>query len=218
MPTLASDILIEARSLLNDPTGAIYTTTPMIPILNKVYKELQTKMSALGISTTKEVSAVVPVVANTVRLGDGAGLPASLVYPISVQERPLGTTGRFIDMTEFNFEPIVNPARTRLEYWCWREEEIKFPGSSTDREVLIRFVQTIGTITATTSPVLILNSQQWISQRVAAVAALVLGSNPSRAEELNKDLVQIWDDLRATLIRRKQNIPVRRRRTRYRVL
>ena len=216
MALLASAILTEARGLLNDPSGAIYLTTPMLPLLNKVYKELQTKVSALGTPTTKEISTAVIVTAGTVRLGDGAGLPANLLYPVKVQERAQGATTRWEDMTETDYEPVVVPADTRLNFWAWREDEIKFPAASTNREVLIRFIQTLGEITATTSPIYIINSQQWLAQRLAAVAAVVIGSNPSRGAILNDDLVQIWDDLKVTLVRRQQSIPVRRRRTRYR--
>jgi hypothetical protein len=120
-------------------------------------------------------------------------------------------------MDEMDFEPLVNPPSDKLRYWAWREEELKFPICTTDREVIIHFVQTIGSVTGVSSPILILNSQQWLAQRLASVASLVLGSNPSRAKALDEDLVGIWDDLRSTLVRRKQSIPVRRRRTRYRV-
>jgi hypothetical protein len=188
----------------------------MITLMNKVYRELQTKVTAYGVATTKEISTIVPVPQGTVRLGDGAGLPASLLYPISMQERNAASTDRFVDMDEMDFEPIVTPAAARLQFWAWREDEIKFPACSTNREVMIKFVQTLGTITTLNSPILILNSSQWLAQRLAAVASLVLGSNPSRAQALNEDLVGVWDDFCITLVRRKQSIPVRRRRTRYR--
>lgn len=217
MALLASDIIAETRGLLNDPSGAIYTTAPMLTLLNKVYKELQTKISALGVSTTKEVSAIIAVDAGTVKLGDGSGLPASLLYPISLKERAKTSTENFVDMDETEFEPLFPTPQPTIKFWAWREDELKFPACSTNREVLIRFVQTLGAITALTSPILIINSQQWLAQRLGAVASVVLGSNPSRGETLQADLVDIWDDLRITLVRRKQSIPVRRRRTKYRV-
>jgi hypothetical protein len=188
----------------------------MIVLLNKVYRELQTKVSALGVSTTKEISQVVPVDKGVVRLGDGAGLPASLLYPILLKERARSSTDSFVDMDETEFEPLFPVAQPRLGFWAWREDELKFPACSVDRDVLIRFVQTLGSVTALTSPILIINSQQWLAQRLGAVAALVLGSNPARAKALQDDLTEVWDDLRVTLVRRKQSIPVRRRRTRYR--
>lgn len=216
MALLASEVIAEARGLLNDPSGAIYPTAPMVVLLNKVYKELQTKVSALGVSTTKEISQFLPVPAGTARLGDGAGLPASLLYPIWLKERALGTADKFIDMTEVEFEPYYTTPPLILQYWAWREDELKFAICSANREILVRFVQTLGAVTATTSPILILNSQQWLAQRLGAVASALLGSNPARAKILQDDLVEIWDDLRITLVRRKQSLPTRRRLTRYR--
>lgn len=209
----------EARALLNDVTGAIYQDAPMIPLGNKVYKELQTKLAALSISTSKEVtSPVIDVPALTFKLGDGALLPSDLIYPIQLYERADGsaTLLDFRPMREEDWEPNEQPQST-LDVWAWREEEIKFRGATVIREVQIRYVKSLGSITATTSPIAILNSDQWLAQRLAAIAALVIGQNPSRASALNDDLVGIWDDLKATLVKRRQGIPVRRRRTRYRV-
>lgn len=219
MALLASDILTEARSLLNDPSGAIYQTTPMIALLNKVYRELQTKVSALGISTTRELSSAIDVTAGTTSLSDGAGLPSTLLYPISLKERAKDSTEDYTDMDEYDWESNPNvAAEDTLGRWAWREDQIKFPAALTDREVLIKFAQTLGAVTATTSPIYIINSQQWLAQRLASVAALVLGSNPTRAAALAGDLVTLWDDLRSTLVKRRQARPVRRRRTRFRVL
>jgi hypothetical protein len=83
MATLASDVLIEARGLLNDPSGAIYVTAPMLTLMNKVYRELQTKVSSFGVSTTKEISTVF-LFAGTTYIGDGSNLP--LLYPLWVQD------------------------------------------------------------------------------------------------------------------------------------
>jgi hypothetical protein len=215
MAILFSTPLAEARGLLNDPTGAIYQDTPMITLGNKVYKELQTKLVAYGISTSREVSAVIDVAAGTVRLGDGAGLPTDLIAPIWLWERPDNSTGKFVDMDETEWEPEETQG-TELRYWSWREEEIKFLGATTPREVKIRYWKSLGSISATNSPIAILNSEQWLAQRLAAVASLTLGSNPTRAAALQADLTSIWDDFIAATLKRRQGIPVRRKRTRYR--
>lgn len=218
MAITAATPLAEARGLLNDPSGAIYPDAPMIIVLNKVYKELQTKLSALGIATTKEVtSSPITITAGTIELSDGANLPTDLLYPVLLKESAVGAN-TWTDMTELEWEPTI-PRSAYLNFWNWREEAIKFLGATSDRSVLIRYVKTLGSITATTSPILVLNSTQWIAQRSAAVAALTLGSNPTRANVLMLDLNRpggIWDDLQSTLIKRTQINPVRRRRTRYR--
>lgn len=215
MSLLASTILTEARGLLNDPSGAIYPDTPMFTLANKVYRELQTKLSSYGISTTKEVSAAISVPLGVTRLGDGALLPADLLYPKELKERAVGEV-YWHDMEEKEWEPDAVQG-TYLIYWTWREDEIKFLGSTSIREVLIKYVKTLGTITSGTSPILILGCETWLSQRLATVAAMTVGANPTRAQALAGDLEGIWDDFIGGVLRRKQTIPVRRRRTRYRV-
>lgn len=215
MALLASSILVEARGLLNDPTGAIYPDAPMLVLANKVYKELQTKLSADGVGVVKEISAIVVLPTPQTVLSDGAGLPADLLYPLEVQERGVGAEN-FVGMSESEWEPDYVPSQT-LNYWSWREDELKFPGATQNRDLKIKYVKSLGSIIEANSPILILNSQTWLAQRLAAVASVVIGSNPSRASLLSSDLVTIWDDLIATMIKRQQSIPVRRRRTRFRV-
>lgn len=214
--------LAQARALLNDPTGAIFQDTPMIALGNKVYKELCLKLSALGVPTTKEVSSAIDVAIGTVSLFDGAGLPTDFLYPIRMYERLEGQllASDWVEMDEEEWLP-TEVAQTTLRMWQWREESLQFIGATTAREVLIYYVKSLGSITATSSTLGILNSTEWIAQRLAALAALTLGANPTRAMALDMDLTKeggIWDDLRGTMVKKMQSLPVRRRRTRYRVL
>jgi len=219
MPLLASTVLTSARILLNDPTGAIFPDTPMYGLMDKTYKELQTRLNAIGVSTAKEItSPAIDVPPGTLALIEGALLPANLVYPVDLQERrDGGTDDDWVDMEEQEWGSTVVQSSS-LRFWAWREEEIKFPGATVAREVKIKYIKSLGAITGAASTILILNSETWMAQRLASLAALLLGSNPTRASALNSDLATIWEDLKATLVKRKQAIPVRRRRTRYRVL
>lgn len=221
MPLLASDVLVTARAMLNDPTGAIYADTPMYALMNKAYKELQTKLNAHGISTAKEVGVVLAITAGTTVLSDGALLPTGLIYPITLEERAEGATDdQWYPMDETEWEPNIIRS-TSLRFWTWRNDEINFPGAITNREVKMKYVKSLGDIVDQNSPITVINSETWMAQRLAALASLLLGSNPSRASALDNDLNRdggVWDDLKATFIKRKQAIPVRRRRTRYRVL
>jgi hypothetical protein len=221
MPLLAGEVLITARAMLNDPTGAIYADTPMYALMNKAYKELQTKLNAHGISTAKEVGTIVGIIAGTTALTEGSLLPTGLIYPVTLQERrEFGTDDDWVDMEETEWEPNLVRS-TALRFWTWRNDEINFPGALNNREVKIRYVKSLGIILDQNSPITVINSETWLAQRLAALASLLLGSNPSRASALDNDLNRedgVWDDLKATFIKRKQAIPVRRRRTRYRVL
>jgi hypothetical protein len=217
MPLVAGTILTDARTgLLNDPNGAIYPDTPMYAVINKAYSELQTKMVALGLPADREISTPITVPTGTVSLGEGALLPADMLQPYWIGEKTVGSSLKYEDMTELDWEPDIIQ-QTTLRYWAWREEQIKFPGATLDRQIIIKYFKSLGTVTGVNSPIAVLNSQAWLSQRSAAIAALTIGGNPSRALALNADLVAIWDDLRSALVKKMQTLPVRRKRTRYRV-
>lgn len=203
-------------SLLNDPNGAIYPDTAMYPVMNTAYRELQTKLSALGVAATKEVSSAITVPAYTTSLVDGGLLPSDLLYPVWLGEKVVGSTLRYDKMDEVAWDPDITQGPS-LIYWVWREEQIKFAGATTDRAVLIRYIKGLGTIVDLNSTIAILNSSIWLERKTAALAALTIGNNPTRARELEGTLIEVWDDLKATLIHKKQSRPVRRRRTRYRV-
>jgi hypothetical protein len=217
MAITAQTALTEAKALLNDPSGTIYPDAAMLPLLQKAYAELQTKMMRSGLPVLKEQTSAQVVNAGTVALGDGAGLPADLVYPIELGERAVGSSASiaFEDMTEMAWEPST-PQDTKLIYWNWRDEEIKFLGSTVAREVRIRYMKGLTRITAVNTPVTILNSTTFLAARCAAIAALVLGSNPSRAEALQGDAGDALDDLLGVLVKRQQGIGIRRRVNRYR--
>lgn len=218
---LASEVLTSCRTaLLNDPTGAIYPDAAMYPIMNIAYRELQTKTLAIGAQTTKEVSGSVVVLAGVSFLSEGAGLPSDLLIPIRLKERRQGSTNveDWIDMDELSDESQWKPD-DMLSTWAWREDQIKFPssGSTVNKEVLITYTKMIGSITTGTSPIQILNSDIWLAHKTAVIACKTIGGNPTRARLLGEELAELWDDLKVTLVRRNQNRPVRRRRTRFRV-
>lgn len=218
MALVAGEILSEIKGLMNDPAGSIYPDGALIPLLNKSYRELQIKLGALGISVTRNVVGTSFLLSGIKTLGDGSGLPSDLIYPIELGERRSGSDDNYTLMHETEWE-MDREATDHLEVWTWREESLWFVGATTDRQLLIRYVKSLAPVTDGTSPILINDSQTWLAQRTASMASLLLGHNPSRAEALVTDLYSAngpWEDLKATKVKRLQNIPVRRRRTRWR--
>lgn len=216
MAITAATILTGVKPLLNDPQGIIYSDAALLPLLSKAYKELQARLSRAGMGVSKEVSAVVPVNTGVVALGDGSGLPSGFLYPIELKEAARGAPLKeFFLMTESSWEETTEMV-AELQTWSWREEEIKFKGAMTNRDILIRFMKGLTEVTATTTPIVILNSELFLEARTASIAAAVLGENYTRAQVLNADAEQWYDVLVGTLVKRGQRIPTRRRRTRYR--
>src|SRR5262245_25200457 len=216
MALLASTLLAEIKPLLNDPQGLVYSDSALLPLLSKAYRELQTRLSRAGMGVTKEVAERVPVDANVTFLGDGAGLPTGILYPVELKEAPRGAPlQNFFLMDERNWEPNLERV-SELRLWTWREEQIKFVGATTDRDVYIRYVKGLTPITDVNSPIQILNSELFLEARAAAIAAAVLGENTTRAGVLNQDAEMWYDVLIGGLVKRGQRHPVRRMRTRYR--
>lgn len=215
MPITASQVLSTAKSLLNDPNGNIYPDDKVIPLVQKAYGELQIKMMLNGLPVLKEQSAVVQVNIGTVVLGDGSGLPSDFIYPIELSEKARNSSLQYEKMEELEWEPD-QLATTKLLYWNWREEELKFLGATTDRDVRIRYMKGLTRVTATSTPISINNAETFLSARTAELAAFHLGSNPTRAAALAPDAKEALDNLIALLTRRQQGLPVRRRVNRYR--
>jgi len=216
MAILAQEIINDAKILLNDPQGIIYPDNALLPLLKKAHRELQQRLSRSGQQQTKEVSTTISVASGTTRLGDGAGLPNDLIYPIWLKEKAQGAPASdYVDMSQRSWEPTTAPQQELL-LWVWREDEIKFVGALSNREVLIRYRKGYPLITSVSIPIGIMDSETFLTSRLAAIAAMVLGENYSRADALNGDAEVAFDILTGVNTSQRQFRPVRRQRTRYR--
>lgn len=214
MATTAAAPIALAQSLLHDASGINYTTAKLLPLLAKAYRELQVKMTKAGISVTREASGTQTVTAGTVLLSDGAGLPNNFLYPIELKERG-STSENWSPVTESNWEPDFAQGIS-LRYYAFREEQIHFVGATTDRLLYMRYWKSLTPITADTTPLEIADCDVYLASRLAAIAALVIGENPTRADALNNDAAILWEDLKGIRTKGRQSLPVRRRVNRYR--
>lgn len=214
MATTAAAAISLAQTLLHDPNGTNYTSAKLIPLAQKAYRELQLKLTRAGISVCREQSASQTVTAGTTALTDGGGLPADFIHPIELKERGSASEA-WSPMIEQAWEPDTDMGST-LRYYAFREEQIHFVGCTTDRLLYMRYWKGLTPITATTTPLGILDCDVWLASRTAAIAALVIGENPSRADALNQDANLLFEDLKGMRTKGRQGMPVRRRVNRYR--
>lgn len=214
MAILVSEPLAEAKVLLNDQAGTVYTDVALLPLMQKAYRELQIKFLRNGLKTAQETSAPIIVPPMTFELADGALLPTNFLYAIELKER--GTDSEpWQDMIEKAWEPTIMPGTTLL-YWVEREDRIKFVGATTQRQVLLRYAKGLTPLTGPGSPIEILNSSTFLAARCAALSAAVIGENYTRAEALNGDAKSAMHELLGTKVNARQSLPVRRRVNRYR--
>jgi hypothetical protein len=206
--TAATPIAL-AQVLLNDSAGSNYTAASLLPLLQKAYRELQTKMQRAGLSVSEKRSSTLTVTAGTTSLGDGSGLPTDFLYPVNVWERG-STSEQWQPVNEEMWED-TDPMGPALGVYSWREDTIYFRGATTSRLVMIEYVKTAPTLTSTGTAIVIPDSDIFLASRCAAIAAVVIGENPTRGKTLNDDAEAAWQDFKGVRVKNRQGLPVRRR-------
>lgn len=203
---LVSDVLTEARILLNDASGSRYSDASLLPIFKKVYLDLQRRMVRAGLPLSRERSSGINVATPATVVTS----PADLIVPISLEESD--TTGQqWTDMERKQWEDIRVTPGEKFDNWAWRENEIKVPSCSANRLVRIYYIKSLPAITAVGDTVAIPLAEQYLASSVAAVAAFVIGANPSRAEALNTDAENNWEEFVGYHTKSEQGVRVRRK-------
>ena len=213
MAVVASELLTEAKILLNDAQGLTYTDAKLIPLLQKAYRELQQKMRRAGIGVTREQTDEINIDAGVDTLSEGAGLPPDIISPISVHERE-DENQEWVELRKLDWVPLNDPSQSPGS-WAWREEQIKLYPSISSRQVLIRYNKSLPKIISEISPIQISGAETFLASRCAAIAALVIGENESRALALDIDARDGMIEFKATRVNSTQSNPVRRLRNRF---
>lgn len=160
MYDIANDILNAARVRLNDRidtsqalSGTILENTdPWSRIaFNAAYRKLQKFLAYQGFSRLEvQADFTLPAVVGTdpttqvfVGFDTTPALPADLLQPLFLWERPSGSNRSFIDMDE-----VLNglPSDTKtmfLKLWEWRDDRLYFLGAVVPVDVRLRYSQAL---------------------------------------------------------------------------
>lgn len=215
MPLL-SEVTTETQALLNDASGKIWTQAILLPYQNKAYRELQQEIANVGGSVVKEQTAAltIPLAAVKITFSSTPALPAALLYPIQLLEKMAGQPdAEYTPMEERPWVPFATQG-TRLLYWTWIDDEIRFLGATVAVPIIIRYMQGFANLIDGTSAVGILDSVTFLAARSAALASMLGGSNPTRAQVLQQDADRALDVLLNKIIKNRQGMPIRRRKFR----
>ena len=202
MSSTATEIYTQARALLNDTGAQIYTNAVLLPFLQKAHLELVQKLQLNGANVLSEVSAVIDVTAGAVTLT----LPTDFIRPVSLEERLDGSNAEFEPMFERDWEPGDVTQDTELTYWAFREQEIKFLGATTNREVRLRYVKALPTITGDSSLSTVTNGITFLAARTAELAARFISKNFALADSLVTDSVTAMSVLERNITRQQVNL------------
>lgn len=179
----AGEILNDSAALLNDIAKDTFTNDTQIPYLNIALQELQEEFELNNIPATNEVSAVIPVTAGTATKITTA-IPTRLVEIQKLLERTTGTTEPFIEMTRVEYLPELEITQT-LSYWTWQNQEIRFLGSLSNRDVKINYIQSLfGVIDSASDPITLINSKSFLAFQTAGLCAEFIYENITRAMSL----------------------------------
>lgn len=180
----ASEVMLDAAALLNDREQVTWTNTDLLPFLKRAVKEFNLRAKELGIQIVQEISAKleIPVGKTSITVLD---LP-DLGYPNMVSERADGSSDTYVPMTELNVDPQIT-AESSLNYWIWREGEIKLIGATTAREVIVYYKKGLLEVTGTATNLTETDASLFLSGKTAALASALAGGNFERAGVLDND-------------------------------
>lgn len=210
------------RSLLNDAAGNLFTDSVLLPYVNSAYRKVQRALAAAGQETflVDDELLVVPAVSavdssQQVMINDNTAppnqLPTDLLAPLSLWERPNGSSDEFLPMADLSARgglPSVGQG-VSLRFWEWRQDGIWFIGATQDTQIRLRYQKSYPDLTDATSVVLVRNSQEAIAYAGAGMAALARGS--PFAERFDSVAIDALEDLITSAVRRDQEGGRRRR-------
>jgi hypothetical protein len=182
----AEDALNLARALVNDTSGAVFTDTLLMPLLNSAYRGLQRELAEAGVSVLAEqqdldlepdpATGITPT-----EISDTSSpqLPTDCLVPHMLWERATAnTTDVFVPMEKFtsgggmlNLQPS-----TYLRLWEWREDKVNLIGATQAITVRIRYEKVLPELTQGTDPVQIRSATDPLAFATAALAARSRGA------------------------------------------
>jgi hypothetical protein len=211
--TVAS-ILPRAAAKLNDSEQTLFTNDALMPYAQDAADELQMQLELYGILVLEKRTAPIIVPAGTKSLAfPPTGpplLPADMLEPQRLSERLSGSQDQYTPMTMRMWEPNILPTEN-LRYWVYREEDIKFVGALSARDVQLDYIKRLIVVTDQSSIISVNNSQLFMICKIASIAALDIGENPTRGADLQKEAGGFLSDLIRIGVKTKQRTRTRRR-------
>ncbi len=190
----AEDALTLARSLVNDASGAVFTDTLLMPLLNSAYRGLQRELAENGVSVLVEQQDIeldadpTTGLTNT-EISDASSpqLPTDCMMPHMLWERATAnTTDVFVPMEKFmsggsmlNLQPS-----SYLQLWEWREDKINLIGATQSITVRVRYEKLLPELTIGTDPIQIRGATDALGYAAAALAARSRGARALAADLL----------------------------------
>lgn len=202
------EVCTRARALLNDQEDQTFHDTVLLEYINDAFEEIQEELALRNVPAVQEISATIPVLANTTTTISRIQIP-DLFYPMGLSEFPTGSSEAALDMTKLQWDSEMEVG-DRILYWNWREGEIKIPQVTQNTSVVVRYNRLYMTLDEN-DPVQIIGAKRFLARRTAALAAGPIGGRFDLAEFLLAEANAAKDLFLSNNVRQIQKFGVRRR-------
>jgi len=214
---VASTVMNQMASLMNDTARTNYTYTAMLPYLQMALDELQEDFELNGISVTETTSAVIEVDAGISEIVfNGVGVPAlpdDLVEPQQLWERNRGIDP-FVPMSKREYLPhnLEGVEVGMFGIYVWQDQKIKLVASNNDNDIKIDYLKQLFTpLVDENSQINLINAKSFLQYRGAGLLAEFIERNLASANSLNANAILSIDRARGISVKGKQAINTRRR-------
>jgi hypothetical protein len=206
----ASQVIYGAALLLNDPEVVEYSAANTLPFLNMAIYELNDHLVEANVAITNQVAPIL-----TVNVGENyvVNLPLYLAEIQEVAERQVGTNGGFNPLPRREF-PDPSPATSSLKFWCWQNQRIIFnpEGANVPMEVQVKYLNVpLKVATDENSIIGTTNATMYLMYRLAALLAMFVGENQTRAAVLNEEAEKSLERMVGISNKGRQQISTRHR-------
>jgi hypothetical protein len=214
----AGEVMDRSAALMNDPAKTDYTYVAQLPYLNMAIDELVENLEESNSSPTNQTSAVISLPKGSSQLTPIESVvsphyPMDLVEIQSIGERDTGTENQFITLGRRDFLQSFEPTNSLL-YWSWQDQTIKFnpKGATLAKDIQINYVrQAIVQALNETSIIGTINARSYLSYKTAALCAMFIGENETRAGVLESQAEKAIERLTSINNKGRQQMITRRR-------
>ena len=170
-----SQVLVTARTYLNDDAAVQFPDQVIIPKIQEAHRELQEELWVVGS----------PLVRGQVLLGytaPGTTFPATpndFLCPTAMFENGAGSnqaSPNWTPMTEAFYIPLGTVVGPTLSWWAWQQEQIAIPGATQNRAVVMQYRRLIPIPVLATDLIGILFGESYLAARAAAMTAGTVGN------------------------------------------
>lgn len=199
----AGSVFATARMLLNDANIQLWNDTVLMPMMYQAHLELQQKLKSRASPIMRGISQITIVPFQTQLFGN----PTDMTSPIKLFEKPLGAPNTaYQPMTEADILPLLSPGTSSLVYWSWWQETLTFIGAAIAITIAVDYWRRIPIPTNSGDLIGIIDGEQYLAPRIAALAAGSLGEQQTSTVSAALAEAQLQIVLSANRSRSPQNI------------